>query len=262
MLVASGITKSFGHVQALRGASIELGQGEVVALVGDNGAGKSTLVSVLSGALVPDSGSVTVDGVPLSFGSIDGATECGIATVYQDLSLAFDLTPADNIFLSKEIHRRGLLGFLGFLDDKSMKKRAKEVLGSLGVALKDDDAAVEQLSGGQRQAVAIARAVLWASKLVIMDEPTAALGARQTAIVMETIEAAKKRGLTVLIVSHDLPRVIEMSDRIVVMRHGQIVDILSGGDVRVSDIVTAMLGGTEDQPASGIPPKSPTERRS
>jgi ABC-type sugar transport system ATPase subunit len=249
-----GVAKTFGHVQALGGVDLDVREGEVLALVGDNGAGKSTLVNVISGALKPDAGSVTVAGMPLDLGSIEAAAALGIATVYQDLALAPDLTVAENVFLARERKKPGLLGRLGFTDDLAMATETTEVMRSLGIETAAESALVQDLSGGQRQVVALSRAVLRAGRLIIMDEPTAALGAKQSQIVLDTIETATARGLSILLVSHDLPRVIEAADRIVVLRHGRMVAELQRGEASVPLIVGLMLGQTESETASAAAP--------
>ena len=240
-----GVAKAFSHVQALAGVDLDIRVGEVLALVGDNGAGKSTLVNVISGALKPDTGTVTVAGRPLELGSIDAAASLGIATVYQDLALAPDLTVAENVFLARERRLPGLLGRLGFTNDRAMAGETVEIMRSLGVETAPETALVQDLSGGQRQVVALSRAVLRAGRLIIMDEPTAALGAKQSQIVLDTIKTATARGLSILLVSHDLPRVIEAADRIVVLRHGHKVAELLRGEATVPLIVSLMLGQTE-----------------
>jgi ABC-type sugar transport system ATPase subunit len=249
-----GVAKTFGHVRALGGVDLDVREGEVLALVGDNGAGKSTLVNVISGALKPDAGSVTVAGMPLDLGSIEAAAALGIATVYQDLALAPDLTVAENVFLARERKRPGLLGRLGFTDDLAMAAETTEVMRSLGIETAAESALVQDLSGGQRQVVALSRAVLRAGRLIIMDEPTAALGAKQSQIVLDTIESATTRGLSILLVSHDLPRVIEAADRIAVLRHGHMVAELQRGEASVPLIVGLMLGQTESATASAAAP--------
>jgi ABC-type sugar transport system ATPase subunit len=238
----AGITKTFGHVEALRGVDMKILTGEILALVGDNGAGKSTLVGVLSGDHVPDAGTVLMEGEAIPFGVIAAAQARGISAVYQDLALAPDLSISDNIFLSTERRRPGLLGRLGFLEERQMEQRASELMSSLGIQIGDVRTPVRSLSGGQRQVVAVSRAVERASKLVILDEPTAALGARQARIVLETILEAKRQGLTILLISHDLPRVIEVADRIAIMRLGRVVTILPGANVTIPQVVATMLG--------------------
>ncbi|WP_062356785.1 ATP-binding cassette domain-containing protein [Herbidospora yilanensis] len=253
-LRASGLAKSFGHVQALRQGELTVHAGEVVALVGDNGAGKSTLISCVSGALLPDAGEVSVDGRPMPLGSIRAAMEHGIATVYQGLAMAPDLSVAENLFLSCELRRPGLLGRLGLLDKKAMRERAWQLMDGLGITtLQDVTLPVGDLSGGQRQVVAVARAVSRAGRLVIMDEPTAALGARQSQMVIETIKATRDRGLGVVLISHDLPRVLEVADRIVIMRLGRVVADLAASGLKIGQIVALMLGERDNDREEGLP---------
>ena len=242
LLEAIDVRKSFGSVEALRGASLTIAAGEVVALVGDNGAGKSTFAGVVSGALVPDAGTLRIGGDACALESIDAAERAGISTVYQDLALAPDLSVAENMFLSRELRRPGLLGRLGFMRAREMSERSAEMMESLGIKLPSAVVPVQSLSGGQRQVVAIARALLRASRVVIMDEPTAALGARQSEIVIETIERTRERDLGVLLISHDLPRVINVADRVAVMRHGRVVAVRAAADLTVPRIVGLMLG--------------------
>jgi ABC-type sugar transport system ATPase subunit len=245
-LEARGLRKSYGHVKALRGADLVVQGGEVVAVVGDNGAGKSTLLSCICGATTPDDGEIRIDGTPLEPGSIAAAMERGLAAVYQDLAVAPHLSVLENIFLSTEITWPGLLGRFGVLDRRSMRAQSEALMHSLGVDLPNLDRPVEQLSGGQRQVVAVARAVSRASRVVVLDEPTAALGAKQSRIVLDTIEATRRRGVAVVLVSHDLPRVLDIADRIVVMRLGSVAAEIDPAGTTVSQIVAAMLG--EDVP--------------
>ena len=243
VLDARGLRKTYGHVEALRQGDLTVSRGEVVALVGDNGAGKSTLVSCVSGAVTPDSGTIRLGDAELQLGSVKAAMAAGIATVYQDLAMAPDLSIAENIFLSTEIRRHGLLGRLGMIDHARMRARAATLMDELGITtLQDVGARVGDLSGGQRQVVAVARAVARAGELVIMDEPTAALGARQSQVVLDTIRATRDRGIAVLLVSHDLPRVLEIADRIVVMRLGRVSAQVRPDGMTVSRIVALMLG--------------------
>lgn len=256
---ARDITKSFGHVQALRAASLQIHRGEVLALIGDNGAGKSTFVGVLSGVHSPDSGQLLFDGAPVRLDTIESAAREGITTVHQDLALCPDLTPAENAFLARELRRRGPLGWLGFTRDKEMRTRTTAALEELGIFLQQPDVPVRMLSGGQRQVVAVARASMWADKLIILDEPTAALGARQSRIVNETILKARDRGLTILLVSHDLPSVLEISDRIAVMRQGRVATVIPAAGATVPQVVGLMLGHEETQGATAIGPISAGE---
>ncbi|MBU6244493.1 MAG: ATP-binding cassette domain-containing protein [Actinomycetales bacterium] len=236
--------KEYGHVRALQGASLTLHRGEILALVGDNGAGKSTLLKSLCGAVRLDSGLIEIDGQPVDLSSIETAKDLGIEAVYQDLSLAPDLTVADNVFLGREIVYQGIRGRLGMLDRPTMATESNEALQALGINLKSVSISVERLSGGQRQAVAIARAVRWATVAILLDEPTAALGTRQTRIVLDTIRNAAARGLGVLIISHDMPRMLELADRIIVLRHGRDVAQYRAGETSINQIVGAMLGET------------------
>jgi len=242
ILEAREIVKDFGRVRALRGADFSVYPAEVVALVGDNGAGKSTLVKCLAGVEQPDGGEVLFEGSPVRLNTPTQARALGIETVYQDLALAADLDPAANLFLGREATRAGLLGKLGFLDKAEMHRRADEAFESLGVGLQDSNAPVANMSGGQRQGVAVSRAVTWASKVVFMDEPTAALGVVQTRHVLDLIRRVRERGLSVVLISHNLPEVFEVADRIEVLRLGERVAQFKREDVSMEDIVRAMTG--------------------
>jgi simple sugar transport system ATP-binding protein len=217
------VSKNYGAVVALDGASLKLHAGEVVGLVGDNGAGKSTLVKVLSGAHSPDGGQIILDGEEKVWVNPKQALEEGIETLYQDSGLAPHLTVSQNVFLGREKLVKGIFGKLGFLAKKQMEEEAQADLEAVGIAFPSANRPVSQLSGGQRQAVAIGRAVSWARKVLILDEPTNHLGARQSAEVLEVIKRAKKKGLGVIFISHTLPHVLEVTDRIVVLRLGKIV---------------------------------------
>lgn len=243
-IAAKEIVKEFGHVQALRGATLELHKGEVVALVGDNGAGKSTLLKVMCGALAADAGEVEVLGERVEMLSVRDAHDHGVEAVYQDLALAPHLTGPENIFVGHELlsHRWRRLGVV---DRRRMAREAHEALEVLGLRLKSLDAKVRDLSGGERQAVAVARAVKWAKSSILMDEPTAALGVRQTRIVIQSIRAAADAGLAVLVISHDVPRMLEVADRICVMRLGRVVATLPAHTATIPQIVGVMLGTDE-----------------
>ena len=217
------VSKNYGPVIALDDVSFALHAGEVVGLVGDNGAGKSTLVKVLSGAHQPSSGSVLLDGVERHWNSPHDAIEAGIETLYQDSGLAPHLSVGANVFLGREETRPGLLGKMGFLAQKSMNEQAHADLERVGIAVPSSKRSIGQLSGGQRQAVAIGRAVAWARKVIILDEPTNHLGARQSGEVLEVIKAAKAKGLGVIFISHTLPHVLQITDRVVVLRLGRVV---------------------------------------
>jgi simple sugar transport system ATP-binding protein len=242
VLEARQIVKRFGRVQALRGANLTVHPREVVALVGDNGAGKSTLVKSVVGVHPPDSGEVLFEGRPVSIHTPHDARDLGIETVYQDLALAAEVDPAANMFLGREILRPGLLGKLGVLDKADMRRRSDEAFGALGVRIQDTSARVANMSGGQRQGIAICRAVTWASKVVFMDEPTAALGVVQTRNVLDQIRRVREHGLSVVLISHNMPEVFEVADRIEVLRLGERVASLRPKDVSMEDVVAAMTG--------------------
>jgi simple sugar transport system ATP-binding protein len=237
------IKKNYGHLEALRGVDLKVYKGEVLALVGDNGAGKSTLAKIICGAIQKTSGELFFWGEKTNMQSINHAHEIGVFTVYQDLSLAPDLPVSDNLFLGREVMKPGVLGALGVLDRKTMREKSKVALAALGIGLKSMSVGTRSLSGGERQALAVAKAVTWANTALIMDEPTAALGARQSAIVYDTIKAASDRGLAVLVISHDIPKMVSFSDRIVVLRHGKIVASLESRKTKLQEVLNYMLGG-------------------
>ena len=242
ILEARGITKTYGHVQALDGADFVAYRGQVTALVGDNGAGKSTLTKVISGVIAPDAGELVFDGGPVHIHSPAEAQQLGIETVYQDLALAPDLDGAANIYLGREVFRRGLLGRLGVLDNRAMRSGAAGSFKELGVAIRDPSASVAYLSGGQRQGVAVARAATWATKLILMDEPTAALGVVQTKNVLDTIRRVRDRGIAVMLISHNMPEVLDVADRIEVLRLGRRVASFTREDATLENLVAAMTG--------------------
>jgi simple sugar transport system ATP-binding protein len=244
VLEARDVVKSFGRVRALRGASFTVYPQEVVALVGDNGAGKSTLVKTLVGVHPPDSGEILFDGKPVHINTPHDARDLGIETVFQDLALAAEIDPAANMFLGREILRGGVLGKLGFLDKAQMRQRSDDAFRNLGVRIQDTTAPVANMSGGQRQGIAICRAVTWASKVVFMDEPTAALGVVQTRNVLDQIKRVREQGLSVVLISHNMPEVFEVADRIEVLRLGERVARLRPRDVSMEDIVAAMTGAS------------------
>ena len=247
VLEARGVVKSFGHVEVLREVDFSARAGEVTALIGDNGAGKSTLIKVLSGALQRDGGDVLLDGKPVQMASPTRARELGIETVYQDLALAPELGPAENAFAGRELLRPGLAGRLGMLDKKAMRARAAEAFTSMGTDVKDLDAPVGALSGGQRQSVAICRAVMWARRVVIMDEPTAALGVRQTGKVLELVRRVAGTGVAVVLISHNMPEVLAVADRVQVLRLGRRVADLAAGTATVERLVGAMTGALDER---------------
>ncbi len=247
LLTASGITKRFGHVQALDGADFTAYPGEVVALIGDNGAGKSTLVNVLSGALRPDAGEIRLDGAPVSFNGPSDAQRKGLETVYQDLSLAPDLDPAANLYLGREIFRGGALRPFHVLDRPSMRRSAATAFADLGIELHDITVPVAALSGGQRQSVAVARAVAFARKVIFMDEPTAALGVVQRGRVLDTVRRVRDRGVSVVLISHNMPEVLAVSDRVEVLRLGRRVASFTAADTSIEELVGAMTGALDQE---------------
>lgn len=238
------VMKRYGHVEALRGVSLSVNPGEIVALVGDNGAGKSTLVKIVCGAVAADSGTVELSGRHVETETIGASSRRGLGMVYQDLALAPDLRVYENVFLGHEKRRAGFLGRLGFLNRAAMAADARTAIDSIAPIRASINAPVRDLSGGQRQMVAIARAVHWCESAVIMDEPTASLGVKQTVRVGEIITQTAQRGIAVLLVSHDMPHVLKIADRIVVLRHGLVVaDLPAGaGGTTIADVVATMLG--------------------
>jgi ABC-type sugar transport system ATPase subunit len=242
LLEARAICKRFGNVVALQDVDFELQPREITALIGDNGAGKSTLTKIIAGAVKPDSGTIALRGTPVSFDSPREARDAGIETAYQDLALAPDLDIAANLFLAREIVQPGILGKLDFLDRSAMRRRAEEHLRDFGIKVSSLDQRVETLSGGQRQSIAVARTVLWGSAVIIMDEPTAALGVAQTALVLELMRKVRDAGSAVVFISHNLPQVFEVADRIIVLRHGRRVGTLDSHDATMEHAVALMTG--------------------
>lgn len=244
---ASGLVKSFGNVMAIRDAEFEVRAGEIMAVVGDNGAGKSSLIKALCGALIPDAGRIELDGKPVTFHNPHDARKLGIETVHQALALAPQQDIASNLFLGRDIRRAGPLGSaLRMLDRKAMRISAADQLNSLGIAtVQNLNALVGSLSGGQRQAVAVARAAMFGSKLIIMDEPTAALGVRESGQVLELIRRIRERGIPVILVSHNMPQIFEIADRIHVHRLGRRVAIVQPGQVSMTQVVGLMTGALQ-----------------
>jgi ABC-type sugar transport system ATPase subunit len=249
LLEARGITRSFGRVSALRGADFTVYAGEVSAIVGDNGAGKSTLIKILSGALAADGGELLLAGKPVQFTSPQDARDHGIETVYQDLALAPALDVASNLFLGREARVAGPLGRLGFLDDRYMRERARQEMDALQIGLTSVRQPVFTLSGGQRQAIAVARATAWGKRIVIMDEPTAALGVRESAMVLQVITRIKAAGIAVIMISHSMPEVFEVADRITILRLGRTVRQMRSADSSMTDVVAFMTGASVERVA-------------
>src|SRR6266487_2716614 len=242
VLEARAVAKHFGRVVALREANFELRDGEVHAIVGDNGAGKSTLIKIVSGVFHPDAGELLLGGQPVEIGSPREARSLGIETVYQDLALADHLDAAANLFLGREELLPPPLSWFGFLDKKAMRRRAQEEMRRLKIGIHSVDQPVLSLSGGQRQAVAVARPIAWGTRIVIRDEPTAALGVRESSMVLELIKEVRSHGLAVIMISHNLPEAFAVADRSTVLRRGRTVVTLDKGDTSLEAIVGMMTG--------------------
>lgn len=240
ILTARGVSKTYGQVIALSGADLEVYPGKICALIGDNGAGKSTLVKVISGVERADAGSIELEGKPITVDSPAAAQAAGISTVYQDLALAPDLNPTENFFLGRELFRGGLLGRLRFTDKPAMLKETETEFAALGITLRSPTVPVGSLSGGQRQSVAIARAARWASKVIILDEPTAALGVVQTDRVLRLVRKVADRGLGIVLVTHNMTHVIEVADNVHVLRLGRTVASFGKAEATIQDLVAAM----------------------
>jgi ABC-type sugar transport system ATPase subunit len=242
---ARGLTKTFGHVRALRGVSLDLRAGEVVAVFGDNGAGKSTLTKCLCGVYTPDSGTIEIGSRTVTLRSPRDTEAHGVTTVHQDLALAPHLSVLENVFLGHEMLHGGLRRRFGVLARRAMAGRSEAALQRLSIQLPSVYVPVSALSEGQKQAVAIARAVLWSTTGILMDEPTASLGTRQSDIVSGLIRSSADHGLAVLVISHDIPRILEVADRVVVLRQGAVA--LSNAMPAVSrrDVIDAMVGYVE-----------------
>jgi len=248
ILEARSLVKRYGQVVALNGADFELYPGEILAIIGDNGAGKSTLIKALSGALQPDEGEIKLEGEPVRFHSPRDARRAGIETVYQDLAVAPSLDIASNVFLGRELRRRGPVGgVLRVLDKRTMRREAARHFAELEIGVQSITQPVERLSGGQRQGVAVARAATWARRLVIMDEPTAALGVKETRQVLDLIQRVRERGLPVILISHDMPHVFELADRIHIMRLGRRVAIVTPKTHTMPEAVAIMTGATRSE---------------
>jgi len=248
VMQARGLVKRYGQVTALDGADFELRAGEILAVIGDNGAGKSSLIKCLSGATVPDEGSIELDGQAIHFKTPIDARRAGIETVYQDLAVAAAMTIAENLFLGREIRRPGFMGnVLRMLDKKAMLAQSVERMNELKVGIRSMTQAVETLSGGQRQCVAVARAAAFAQHVVIMDEPTAALGVKEGNMVLELIRRVRDKGLPVVLISHNMPHVFEVADRIHVARLGKRAAVLKPKKISMSDTVAVMTGAMKPE---------------
>jgi len=239
-----GVWKRFGHLEALRGADLTIRFGEILALLGDNGAGKSTLVKCISGAYHADEGEIWVQGERVQVESTRDAQVRGIQTIYQDLALAPDLSVLDNVFLGREEVLPGWRGRIGVLDRARMQRETEDAVRQIGVRMATVRAPVRDLSGGQRQAVAVMKALPWATTAILMDEPTAALGARQRMIVYDAARSAAAGGLAVVMISHDIPQMLQIADRIAVMRQGIVLAQQPASELDLQGVMTLMLGGS------------------
>jgi len=247
VLQTKGLVKRYGSVTAIDHTDFELYPGEILAIIGDNGAGKSSLIKALSGALSPDEGEILLDGNPVHFSSPMEARSLGIETVYQNLAVSPALNIADNLFLGREIRKSGILGSVfRMLDKKTMEERAQAKMEELGLmTIQNISQAVESLSGGQRQGVAVARSALFGSKVVIMDEPTAALGVKESRRVLNLIKEVRSRGLPIILISHNMPHVFEVADRIHIHRLGKRAAVITPLSHSMSDAVAIMTGAME-----------------
>jgi simple sugar transport system ATP-binding protein len=245
ILEARGISKRYGHVEALDRANFDLHAGEVVALIGDNGAGKSTLVRILSGAEPLDSGEILYEGKPVHLHSPTDASRLGMETVFQDLALAPHLSPVQNMYLGREIMARAPLGRFGFMDNKRMREGSRSAFDRLGATVRNLGGPVGAMSGGQRQGIAVARAAAWAKKVVFLDEPTAALGVVQTKNVLELVRRVSGEGIGVVFISHSMPHVMDVADRIQVMWRGRRVATYRKEDTSMEQLVAAMTGALD-----------------
>ena len=255
VMQARGLVKRYGQVTALDGADFDLRAGEILAVIGDNGAGKSSLIKCLSGATIPDEGEIRLDGQPVHFRSPMDARRAGIETVYQDLAVAPAMTISENLFLGREVLRPGFLGkVLRMVDKKKMLEESIARMQDLKVGIRSMVQAVETLSGGQRQCVSVSRAAAFARHVVIMDEPTAALGVKEGNMVLELIRRVRDKGLPVVLISHNMPHVFEIADRIHVARLGKRIAVLDPKNISMSDTVAVMTGAmtAEQIPAEAL----------
>jgi len=255
VLEARGLVKRYGRVTALDGVDFELRNGEILAVIGDNGAGKSSLIMALSGAMIPDEGEMLLDGVKVHFRSPNDARRHGIETVYQGLAVAPAMTIAENLFLGREICKPGLLGrALRILDKDQMLEQAKQHMANLKIGIRSMTQPVETLSGGQRQGVAVARSAAFARHVVIMDEPTAALGVKEGNMVLELIRQVRDKGLAVILISHNMPHVFQIADRIHIQRLGKRAAVVNAKKISMSDTVAVMTGAkrADELPAEVI----------
>ncbi len=250
LLKGRNLVKRYGRVTALDHCDFDLMPGEILAVIGDNGAGKSTLIKAISGAVIPDEGEVYLNGEKLNFNSPNDARAAGIETVYQTLAMSPALSIADNLFMGRELRKPGFMGkYLRQLDHKAMETFARDKLSELGLmTIQNINQAVETLSGGQRQGVAVARAAAFGSKVIILDEPTAALGVKESRRVLELIQDVRSRGVPIILISHNMPHVFEVADRVHVHRLGKRLCVIDPKNHSMSDAVAYMTGAKEPEP--------------
>ncbi len=246
VLEAKGIVRRYGHVEALRGCNFNVNPGEVTALIGDNGAGKSTLVRILSGAEQPDDGEILVDGKSVRTESPSDARDLGIETVFQDLALCPHLNAVQNMYLGREVPRKGILGKFGFLDYEVMRKGSEDAFRDLGATVRSLTSNTGSMSGGQRQSIAVARSAAWATKVLFFDEPTAALGVVQKKNVLNLVRRVRDKGIGIVFISHSMPEVLEISDRVQVMRRGITIADYKTSQTNLEELVGAMTGRLDD----------------
>ena len=247
VLEAKDIVRTYGTVEALRGCNFNVKAGEVTALIGDNGAGKSTLVRILSGTEAPDGGSIVVDGKEVKFNTPAEAREHGIETVFQDLALCPHLNPVPNMYLGREVLRKGILGKFGFMDHAEMRRGSEAAFRDLGATVRSLKNTVATMSGGQRQSIAVARSAAWASKVLFFDEPTAALGVVQKKNVLELVRRVRDKGIGVVFISHSMPEVLDISDRVQVMRRGRVIADYKAAQTNIEELVGAMTGRLDEE---------------
>ena len=254
VLAAEHISRSFGAVAALRDASISIEEGQILGLVGDNGAGKSTLIKVLAGVVIPDSGRITLDGTDLTHKGPQDALNSGIETVYQDLALVDTMAAYQNVYMGREVLARSpFLRVFNKVDDRAMRKGARDVLDDLGVKIPSVNANVKLMSGGQRQCLAIARAVLWGRRIVILDEPTAALGVHESEQVLDLVSRLRERQVSVILVTHNMQHLMHVADRVTVMRLGRTIAYRSIKNTTVEEIVGLITGALPpDEETTGL----------
>lgn len=246
LLEARGMVRTYGQVVALDGADFDVEAGEVTALIGDNGAGKSTLIKILSGTEQPDAGSIVFEGAEVRMASPAHARSLGIETVYQDLALCPHLDPVNNLYLGREVKASAPLGWFGFMNRKEMREGSVKAFTDLGATVRRLAEPVGSMSGGQKQSVAVARAAAWANKIIFLDEPTAALGVVQTANVLDLIRRVRDKGIGVVLISHSMPEVLDVADRIQVLRRGRRVATYQASKTSLEELVATMTGKLDE----------------